>query len=1131
MLSLTTENKTQSLTSPGKLDLIDAAQKGIFDDLSRLTAILCQVSATIIALIDANGQWSIKSGTNIDLFGNVPIPELLNQTVPEFGKDLIIEDASQHSRFAERTSLLNSLNLRFFASTPIILPDGTAAGIICAVDYRPHILSDEKFDSLKLLAKQAAAQIELSHTKKKNTELIGEVQTDAGRRKTERQLLEAERRLQDFVDYSLGLFCTHDYRGRLLSVNHAAAESLGYTVEELIGRNLLEFLSPETHTQTLEYFNEVKKKYRSKGLMQVLAKNGEKRIWAFRNVRRTDADGQDYVLGCAQDITELKQNEEELVESRQLFQSFMDNSPAVIFLKDENGKYTFINETFERIFQVRFEDVLGKTSSYFVPEEMGASLRNIDALVLKNEQPLKTIEYTPSPDGETRCWLSHKFLIKDKTGRKFVGGIALDITERKQMEDKLKAAYDAALESARLKSAFLTNVSHEIRTPMNGVIGMTELLLDTPLDQVQRDYAETIRQSSDALLTVINDILDLAKIESGKLRFENIDFDIREVVESTVEVFAERAYRKNIEIASLIAPEIPQILCSDPGRLRQVLTNLIGNAIKFTEDGEIGVRVNIEKETDKHLILRFTVTDTGIGISRKDLKNLFQPFIQVDNSTTRQYGGTGLGLAISKQIVEMMNGKIAVESQPKIGSQFSFTARFGRKQKYSEKEIPKINLLQLLKDKRVLIADSSPVTRQTLRQYCDVWEMKVDESATGKDTLRLLKAAQAGDLYDIVIIDMNLPDWEEFSLARKIKSDESLCDTTIILITAYGRRGDGAMAQEAGAAAYLTKPVRGAQFFDCLTTVLKKNQQSSKAKTESFLPLVTRHSLREARISHEPPANFQAGRDFNLLLVEDNEINRFLVIKQLEKINIHPDTSVNGVDALEKIAAKNYQLILMDCQMPHLDGYETARRIRRIEKERAERGEKFAPLVIIALSAHTSAGEREKCLAAGMNDYLSKPVKINGLSAMLEYWYKLKGPVREALSQGKTEELNSNPATRDDSGIDRKPLTFLFNDAINKDFAAEIYALYLTETEERLKQIELAAEKGNGAEVVKIAHAVRGNSLAIGADSIAGLAGQIEELGEQNKFEEVYNWLAKCNREFSHIREQFQKSAQNSELA
>ncbi len=783
---------------------------------------------------------------------------------------------------------------------------------------------------------------------------------------------------RDFFDYSLALFCTHDYEGNLLSINPAAAAALGYAPEQLIGLNLAKIVAPAALALIPYYLTRIQTNGQARGLMDVITKNGEKRIWSYNNVRRIDADGNDYA-------TRLRSGH---------------------YRAQANGR--------------RFES--------------GARRGN-------------------------------------RVGAAEIG-FSGKCQSRNPHADERRHRYDRAVAGLAAR-------------------------------RDQRDYAETIRQSSDALLTVINDILDFSKIESGKLRFESVDFDLREVVESMVEMLARKSSAQKDRNRLPRRSRRPQILSGDPGRLRQVLTNLVGNAVKFTERGEIGVWVKAEKETEKTVTLRFTITDTGIGISREERKNLFQPFTQVDSSTTRQYGGTGLGLAISKQIVEMMNGKISVESQPQVGSKFSFTAVFAKAANQVEtNSAPEISLSNLLKGQKILLADSSPIIRQTLKQYCAFWEMNAVEATSGEESLRLLYAAnQAGKAFDIAVIDMNLPDWEGFSLARKIKLDKSLSNTSVVLTTVYGQRGDGATAQEIGVAAYLTKPVRGSQFFDCLAAVLKENQKPPTKISE--LNLVTRHSLREAKTQAEAPPFLFADDSLRVLAVEDNETNRLLITKQLKQIGISADVAVDGAEALEKIAASEYRLVLMDCQMPRLDGYEATRRIRLREKQKTEAGEDFSPLIVIALTAHTLAGEREKCRAAGMNDYLSKPVKVKDLATLIRYW----------CESGETaNEIQMNKAA---SETKSQSLNFLSNEAENKDFAEEIYALYLTETQKRLEELKLAADKKDGEKIARIAHAVRGNSLAVGISSIAQITEQIQILGKQNKFEEIPDHIAEFSREFS----------------
>lgn len=804
------------------------------------------------------------------------------------------------------------------------------------------------------------------------------------RKRTETALRESERRFRDFLNSSLAFFCTHELDGTVLSVSPAAADALGYPEAELVGENLSKILLPEVHKILPEYLSQLETDGESRGFMWIQTKSGARRVWSYSNAVRTGADGKRYVLGSAQDVTELKNKEEELKTTR-----------------------------------------------------------------------------------------------------------------------------DAALESARMKSAFLTNVSHEIRTPMNGVIGMTELLLDTSLDRTQREYAETIRQSGDALLTVINDILDLAKIEAGKLRFEAVDFDLRETVESTVESLAERAFRKNLEIASLIGADVPLILCGDAGRLRQVLTNLIGNAIKYTEKGEIGITVEAEKSDKNSVSLRFTVTDTGIGIDSQNLKHLFQPFVQVDSSTTRQFGGTGLGLAISKEIVEMMNGEISVESTVGEGSVFSFTATFA-KSLTKPTGAGNTDLPAFLREKKILLADVKKVTRRALRDYAAIWGLNTSESSSGDEALQMLaKAAADGKPFDAVVVDMNLPDWEGFALAERIKSDASLNRTQVILTTAYGQRGDAAQAHALGVSAYLTKPFRGVQLLECLVAVLKENAADDNSiHDSSAAPLVTRHSLREAKANTESLPGFDERQNLRLLVVEDNETNRLVLRHQLKQNGFSPDFAVDGEDALEKTAAKDYQIILMDCQMPKLDGYQTTAEIRRREREKYALGESFSHVAVIALTAHTLAGEREKCLAAGMDDYLSKPVKIKELITVLEFWSKSEG----SFSAGNGELFGKSLPS--DFAAEPEPF-----ETADEDFGEEIEQLFLNETERHISELTQALSDDDYSRVARLAHAARGNALAVGKIFLAEMLEAIEKAAISNDKTRVFHLFDSFIEEFSRTRQ------------
>ncbi|UCG87363.1 MAG: response regulator [Gemmatimonadota bacterium] len=847
---------------------------------------------------------------------------------------------------------------------------------------------------------------------------------------------------------------TIDRNGRILGVNPAFERMFYYESSEVVGGDINDIFGASAPGQATPAIETM---VTDAGLV-VDELERQRKDGTWLTVRMSAAavggvaEGVRFVM--YDDITAVKQAEQALRRAEEQYRELVESATDLVWQIDTAGDWSFMNAACERIYGEEAERLIGRPlASHAIPEHEardiaafrevlnGSELTDYETVHRNVAGDLKHLSFSAGP-------------VRDQTGA-IVGarGTARDVTVRAAAAEALEQAREAAERAARTKSAFLANMSHEIRTPMNGVLGMTEVLLDTELTAEQRRAAELVHNSAEALLRIIDDTLDFSKIEGGRFELEEIPFDLPGLIDSTVRPLAIRAAERGVELAYEVKPEVPRMIRGDPGRLRQVLNNLAGNAVKFTHEGEVVVTVSRAGGSDTGVDICFTVRDTGIGIAPDQIETIFAEFSQADASTTRKYGGTGLGLAISRKIVRLMGGDITVSSELGVGSEFSFVVSL--KEETAHEVTPAQAYGAALDGMRALVIADKEINRRMVKEMLELAGVEVEEADSGRTGLELLRVAVAsGAPKRLAIVEAHMRGLDGFEVARAVRNNPQLADTRLMMLTSAGMRGDARRCRELGISAYLPKPVSR---FDLLEAAAVLAESDPKEHPGG---LVTRHTIEETR------------RRLRVLLAEDNPVNQQVAATMLRKRGHHVDIVPNGRAAVEAVAAKQYDAVLMDVQMPELDGVAATKQIRSSGNR----------LPIIAMTAHALSGDRERCIEAGMTGYVAKPFMPHELFATLEGW------TLAARSQAVEDDGHEAP-------VDLQGFRDTMSEAGVEDAVALMLQAFLQDAPGRVEELEDAVAARDAERIYSTAHALKSASGTIRARRLADLLKQVEAAG------------------------------------
>ncbi|HEY9775362.1 MAG TPA: response regulator [Planktothrix sp.] len=889
--------------------------------------------------------------------------------------------------------------------------------------------------------------------------------------------------------------------GVIIAINATALDWLGYKTDDVVDR--LTFADIATEDSGIKF----------RRIFPALKENGLAREVDFEIVRKNGSvvpvlfsaisiklDAKHSMTRCTIfDITERKKAEAALRENQEMTRAIIESANDAFVSIDSDGKITDWNTQAEKIFGWTRSEVLGRgfMETIIPPQSRAAHEADLKDFLTTNGKPSanKRIEISACrKDGHEFPAELASFPVQTANSMKMCAFIH-DITDRKHSEEAVRRARDQAIDASKFKSEFLANMSHEIRTPMNGILGMTEMLLRSNLEERQRGFATTIHEAGNSLLAVINDILDFSKIEAGKLTVEIAEFEPVRIVESVAELLAHHARKKKLSLLTYIDPAIPPLMRGDPGRLRQILMNFAGNAIKFSESGEVVIRATVESEENDTVNVLLSVSDSGIGMTDEEMAKLFQPFVQVDGSITRKYGGTGLGLSICKRLVDLLGGTIGVQSIKGEGSTFWLCVPL--------QKAPNVhNATRLPRDiakMRVLVVDDEETSREILHEYVSSWGMRGGKAKDAKEALAILKESARSDPHSVALIDLFMTGTNGLELGKAIREDDDLRKMKLILVTAYDNPGAGEDAITQGFNAYLTKPVKQSQLLDCITTVVSETTEDFAARTTSEIPPIPA----SARLTLPDTAPV---RTELLLVVEDHSINQEVALLLLKDLGFEAHVASNGRHALDLMQRCSYSLIFMDCQMPELDGFATTAIVRKSE---AHTG-KHTP--IIAMTAHAIEGSKEQCLSAGMDDYISKPIDPRQLEEMLVKW--LPAPVEAPPSNGSTIEVSEQHPSIDLDALSRK------YGGKNVD---RLIQAFLRDAPRQIEDLQVLIKEQNMPEVMSTAHGLKGISGTVQARAINQTCKDIEEAGRAKNWEDLARLAPKLRKQFDELSVEVKK--------